>query len=253
MDVEDHEHRRLIFNSMKEILTPEEKKYLRRVANYLGSMGMRSGYIDIEMDQDDNRINSKDVNWSHVTKFDNNYSSDFPQGLKPILKKVLNYADSLDNLNTDIDDISHQKVEIRIDADNQEISVNHELYYYGRDNGHMIEFDSENDKEMFDRWMETVMSDIEVPSDGILKIPYNGGGDSGYIESSFEPTGDEVPAEIENWCYDQLENAFGGWEINEGSDGVFIFDFNNSTITLEHTYNTEENQVDTLYEESFAE
>ena len=253
MDVEDHEHRRLIFNSMKEILTPEEKQYLRRVSNYLGSMGMRSGYIDIEMDQDDNRINSKDVNWSHVTKFDNNYSSDFPQGLKPILKKVLNYADSLDNLNTDIDDISHQKVEIRIDADNQEISVNHELYYYGRDNGHMIEFDSENDKEKFDRWMETVMSDIEVPSDGILKIPYNGGGDSGYIESSFEPTGDEVPPEIEHWCYDQLENAFGGWEINEGSDGVFIFDFNNSTITLEHTYNTEENQVDTLYEESFAE
>ena len=117
----------------------------------------------------------------------------------------------------------------------------------------MIEFDSEKDKEMFDRWIETVMSDIEVPSDGILRIPYNGGGDSGYIESSFDPTGDTVPDEIENWCYSQLENAFGGWEINEGSDGVFIFDFNNSTITLEHTYNTEENQVDTLYEESFAE
>ena len=40
MDVKDHEHRRLIFINMKEILTPEEKQYLRRTSNYLQSMGM---------------------------------------------------------------------------------------------------------------------------------------------------------------------------------------------------------------------
>ena len=80
---------------------------------------------------------------------------------------------------------------------------------------------------------------------------YNGGGDSGYIESSFDENGDAVPAGIEDWCYQQLESHFGGWEINEGSDGAFIFDFNTSTVTLDHTYNTEEQQIDTLYEESF--
>ena len=73
-----------------------------------------------------------------------------------------------------------------------------------------------------------------------------------YIENSFNPTGDEVPAGIEDWCYQQLESHFGGWEINEGSDGAFVFNFNNSTVTLDHVYNTEENQTDTLYEESFA-
>jgi hypothetical protein len=251
MDVEDHEHRRLIFNSMKGILTPEEKQYLRRTANYLGSLGMRNGYIDIEMEQEDDRINSKDVNWNYVTKFENNYSADIPQGLKPILKKVLEYVDSLDNLNNDIDDISHQRIEININGEDKEITVRHELYYYSRDNGNMVEYDSEEDIERFNRWIDEDLEDVEVPSDGILTLPYNGGGDSGYIESSFEPTGDAVPASIENWCYSELESHFGGWEINEGSDGVFIFNFNESTVTLEHTYNTEENQTDTLYEESF--
>jgi len=92
---------------------------------------------------------------------------------------------------------------------------------------------------------------IEVPSDGILKLEYNGGGDSGFVENHFNPGTDSVPSGIEDWCYQQLENNFGGWEINEGSDGAFIFDFNTSTVTLDHTYNTEEQQIDTLYEESF--
>ena len=55
----------------------------------------------------------------------------------------------------------------------------------------------------------------------------------------------------QDWCYQELENHFGGWEINEGSDGRFIFDFNESTVFLDHTYNTEEQQIDTLYEENF--
>lgn len=255
MDVEDNEHRRLIFNNMKGILTPEEKKYLRRVSNYLNSLGLKRGYVDIEMEQDDDKINSKDVNWNHVTRFDNSYTADIPEGLKPILKKVLEYADSLDNLNNDIDIdyISNQRASIGIDTGEKVISVTHELYYYGRGDGRLVEYDSDEDKERFDRWMENDMSEIEIPNDGILTLPYNGGGDSGYIESSFDPTGDAVPAEIENWCYRELENAFGGWEINEGSDGVFTFNFNDSTVTLEHTYNTEENQTDTIYEESFAE
>jgi hypothetical protein len=253
MDVEDHEHRRLIFNSMKGILTPEEKQYLRRVSNYLGSMGMRNGYIEIEMSEDEDRINSEHVDWNWITKFSNNYGAEIPDQLYPILKKVIKYADSLDNLNNDIEDISSQRIDININGEDKEISVRHEVYYYGRSGTQDVGYDSVKDKERFDKWMETVMSEIEVPSDGILTIHYNGGGDSGYIDSTFAETHDEVPSEIENWCYDELENHFGGWEINEGSDGRFIFDFNDSNVYLEHIFNTEENQVDTLYEESFAE
>ena len=251
MDVEDHEHRRLIFINMKQILTPEEKQYLRRTSNYLSSLGMREGYIDIEMGNDDDRINADDINWNYVKNFHNNYSAEIPEGLYPILKKVLKYADSLDNLNNDVDMISSQRIEINIDGWNKEISVRHELYYYGREDGSSIEYDSDEDKERFDKWIDEDLEDIEVPSDGILTLTYDGGGDSGYIDNHFRPTGDAVPAGIEDWCYQQLESHFGGWEINEGSDGAFVFNFNDSTVTLDHVYNTEKSKTDTLYEESF--
>ena len=106
--------------------------------------------------------------------------------------------------------------------------------------------------EQFDNWRNDELATIDIPETGILTLKYNGSGDSGYIENSFDENGDDVPAGIEDWCYRALENNFGGWEINEGSDGEFIFDFNNSMVTLNHIMNTEETETDTLYEESFA-
>lgn len=237
---------------MKGILTKEEKQYLMRTSRYLQSLGMMEGYIEIEMEYEDTEINSERIDWQYIRHFSNNYSADIPEGLYPILKKVIKYADSLDNLNTEIDAINYQRILIRINGSDKTIDVNHELFYYGRGDGHSIEYDSDDDKERFDKWMDEDLRDVELPSDGILKLEYNGGGDSGYIENHFDPGTDGVPALIEDWCYQQLENNFGGWEINEGSDGAFIFDFNTLTVTLEHTYNTEEQQIDTLYEESFG-
>jgi hypothetical protein len=72
-------------------------------------------------------------------------------------------------------------------------------------------------------------------------VGYDGGGDSGYINSDYRTedgkTGD-TPAVIEDICYDLLED-YGGWEINEGSSGTFIFTKN--TIDHEHLWRTEEN------------
>jgi len=251
VDDEDHKHRRLIFINMKQILTPEEKQYLRRTSNYLQSMGMREGYFEIELEQEASTIDYDSIEWKYVSHFSNNYSADIPEGLLPILKKVVKYVASLDNLNNDIEDLSFQRIEVRIDSFHKEIFVNHEFFYYGRGEEHSIDYDSKEDKEIFDKWIDEDLEDVEVPSDGILRLDYDGGGDSGYINNEFQPTGDAVPAGIEDWCYQQLESRFGGWEINEGSDGSFIFDFNNSVVTLNHTYNTEEHESDTLYEESF--
>jgi hypothetical protein len=116
-----------------------------------------------------------------------------------------------------------------------------------------MSWDDEEGKGIFDGWeKDGVLEDLEIPEDGILTIPYNGGGDSGYLESSFNETNESVPVTIEDWCYRQLGDNFGGWEINEGSDGNFTFDFNNKTINLVHTYNVESDDNDTYYEESFA-
>jgi len=238
---------------MAEILTPEEKKYLNRTCNYLASMGMTEGTISIELDAEQGDLSQEDINWEYVQHFENNYRADLPGGLRPILQKVMNHIIDEDIFESpDIDAMSHQMIGIEIDCSRKELTVTHDYSYYGREDGSSIEYDSDEDKARFDKWMEEDLQDVEVPSEGILTLSYNGGGDSGYIESSFDETSDAVPASIEDWCYKQLESYFGGWEINEGSDGRFIFNFNNSTVNLDHTYNTEENATNTLFEENFS-
>ena len=238
---------------MAEILTPEEKKYLNRTCNYLASMGMTEGTISIELENEQGDLSQEDIEWEYVQHFENNYRADLPGGLRPILQKVMNHViDEGVFESPDFDAMSYQNIGIEIDCERKELTVTHDYSYYSRDDGHSIEYDSDEDKARFDEWMEEDMQDIEVPSDGILTLSYNGGGDSGYIESSFNEISDAVPASIEDWCYKQLEDQFGGWEINEGSDGRFIFNFNNSTVNLEHTFNTEENETNTLFEENFS-
>ena len=253
MDVENNEIRRLIFIVMAEILTPEEKKYLNRTCNYLASMGMTEGTIGIDLESDQVDLSHDDIDWKYIQHFENNYRAELPEGLIPILKKVIYYIISEDVFNSpDFDAMSYQRISIEIDCNRKELTVIHDYSYYSRDDGSSIEYDSDEDKARFNKWMEEDLQDVEVPYEGILTLSYNGGGDSGYIESSFNETSDAVPESIENWCYNQLESHFGGWEINEGSDGRFIFNFNNSTVNLDHTFNTEENAANTLFEENFS-
>ena len=48
---------------------------------------------------------------------------------------------------------------------------------------------------------------------------------------------------LENLCYDLLEDKYGGWEINEGSYGEFVFNVADRTIEL--TFNGRFTDVDT--------
>lgn len=239
---------------MEGILTTEEKKYLRRVCNYLGSLGMSSGVISFNLENEQDEISEDDLNLEYVTNFDNNYRADIPENLYPILKKIINHIviNNLFKLPDDIDYISNQGIEIEIICDSNEITVSNWYYYEDRGDSFSVVYDSDEDITRFERWVDEDLGDVEVPSDGILTISYNGGGDEGYLESSFNGVRSAVPTSIENWCYRQLEENFGGWEINEGSDGQFIFNFNNFIVELEHTYNVQVNETNTLYEENFG-
>ena len=236
---------------MKGILTPEEKQYLKRVANYLSSMGMRDGNIEVDIDNGWT-FNYDDINWNYVNTFSNNYSADIPSGLIPILQKIMKYCDDQGLIKEHDEDTNYQRLEYDIDVDAKVITFSHFWSYYDRGDGSSIEFDDEEDIERFTEWEKEYFSDTEIPEDGILTVTYNGSGDSGYMEGSFEENSSQVPAGIEDWCYEKLSDNFSGWEINEGSDGNFIFDFNNKIVTLNHTENFEENASDTYFEESFV-
>jgi|688.fasta_scaffold18669_15 hypothetical protein len=76
-------------------------------------------------------------------------------------------------------------------------------------------------------------------------VSYNGGGDSGYIEGTYESekgTGD-ISGEIEDICYSLLEE-YGGWEINEGSQGTIVF--TKDEIEVNHEWNTEVDETNEI-------
>jgi hypothetical protein len=237
----------------QQVLTLEDKKYLRGVSNYLKSLGMIDGSIEIDINSGYN-FDTSDIDWSNITHFSNNYRAEVPSGLIDILVKIMNYIDEKSLFQIpDVDDVNYERVDFDIDTEKQEISVNHWWTYYDTGDSSSVEWDGEQGKEIFEEWQKDgIFEDLDIPTNGILTVRYNGSGDSGYIESNFEEIGDQVPSAIEDWCYSELEDNFGGWEINEGSDGEFVFNFNEMTIQLNHTYNTEETEQDTIYEESFT-
>jgi len=82
----------------------------------------------------------------------------------------------------------------------------------------------------------------------IIEARYSGGGDSGDIDTI---TIDGVDTEIYyhstdsdnkliwNTLYDNLENAYGGWEIDDGSAGTIELN-NNLEIVISHEWNMKE-------------
>jgi hypothetical protein len=230
----------------QNILTPEEKKYLGKISRYLSSLGMSYGEIQFEMEPDQEGIAYSPNDFP--THFENNYTAEIPDGLVPILKKIIDYVDD-DGLYSEVPYdgyLIYQRFDITINAMSGEISLTHSYSYQIEGGSQGIEYD-----DMIEEWEEKgVFDDTEIPEDNYLVLKYNGGGDSGYIESNFE-SGQSVPTEVEEWCYQQLEENFGGWEINEGSQGEFQFDFNEKTVILSHAYNIEESRSNTLWEEEF--
>ena len=230
----------------QNILTPDEKKYLGKVSRYLSSLGMSYGEIQFEMEPDQEGIAYSPNDFP--THFENNYTAEIPDGLVPILKKIIDYVDD-DGLYSEVPYdgyLIYQRFDITINAMSGEISLTHSYSYQIEGGSEGVEYD-----DMIEEWEEKgVFDETEIPEDDYLVLKYNGGGDSGYIESNFE-SGQPVPPEIEEWCYQELEENFGGWEINEGSQGEFQFDFNEKTVILSHAYNIEESKSNTLWEEEF--
>ena len=61
-------------------------------------------------------------------------------------------------------------------------------------------------------------------------------------------TNHNIPDPIESWCYNQLP---GGWEIDEGSNGEFVFNLIDNDITLNLKYGTQEEITEWVIQESF--
>lgn len=233
-----------------DILSPNELKYLRSMCRYLGSMGMTNGivYIDIDNYGDfdlDAFIKSID-NTSH---FDNNFRAEIPEGLKEIFKKVLiHIAKEGIYSEPDVDELNYERIEIEIDCEEKSLVADSFYSYFSKDDGMSQAWeDTEEVNEVF----KSIQDDPELAGQSVLELRYHGSGDSGYIEDYFVDNF-AVPAYVIDWAYNVLENCCGGWEINEGSDGLFRFDTINNSVYHYHSNNYEENEQRTLFEIKFG-
>lgn len=237
---------------MKPILTTEEKTYLKRINRYLLSLGAKDGVIQFPIEYGED-FSPDHIDWDYVTEFEVPMGRTIPSGLIPILQKIMKSIGEEGNYADDDGSFNYQVIECYIDTSSKDIGVIQRISSIVAGDSTTIEYDEDEEMDLITRWGEELFSKEDLPADGILSVSYNGSGDSGYLESSFDENGEQVPTEIENWCYDKISENFSGWENNEGADGRFIFDFNQKLITLVHTDNVEVDEGNTLYEEHFGE
>lgn len=228
---------------MTKILTPEDKKYLRFFGKYLQSYGEKIATFRIE----DWTPDYTDVR--ERLHPEENYYLEVPERLHPILQKISDNLSGLDP-NYVSDDINTTWAEFVVDTEKQSIHVEFCYDYYSKDEQGMSWDESEISA---DDLLSKIMDDLKESNVPYMSVKFDGSGDSGSIEGAEDEDGDniELPADIEDWCYNQLESNYGGWEINEGSNGEFIFNTNKKEVYLDFSWNNQNTECDTFYEEKF--
>jgi len=107
--------------------------------------------------------------------------------------------------------------------------------------------DYNEDDSMYNTFMD-IRKFLEKEGIEEMEVRYEGSGDSGYIQRDYtsKNKNGEINDDIEHICYDLLED-YGGWEINEGSQGTI--EFTKDEIDIQHEWNTEEQYTsDTIIE-----
>ena len=140
----------------------------------------------------------------------------------------------------DVDAWQYYRVVGRIKPFENKIIYDRALFTYrGYENtGDQYEFEQYvKGERMYEEFLK-VRELLKKSKRNSFYVEYNGSGDSGWIEL---PPG--YPSELEDISYYLLER-YGGWEINEGSQGNI--EFTKDYITVDHEWNTEEDGVETL-------
>jgi hypothetical protein len=153
----------------------------------------------------------------------------------------------------DILDHMVQEIESEVYAHNDDISrfdLNVEIFpkkgllvyssadiqSYGKE-GESTEYEFDEDDNIVIKCRE-FLSNLGNPNS--VTISYDGSGDSGALEQNgitSDGRSVDIPSDIEDICYSQLEK-FSGWEINEGSSGEIVI--TNDSLIVDHYWNREE-------------
>ena len=216
-------------------MTEKEKSIFELMSKFMISRGCEFAEIDLDSysyaPYNDREFRCGTGN--HIERTDK-----FPFGIGEFIKEFV-----ISNQDYGIDDDNLVELQLRVYGQERKITLDAIYSELVEGPSQSSERSVENDnnlKKLIGEWEENGLYPFG-------EVSFNGGGDSGYIENDVNiykdpiierPLGD-FPG-LEDYLYDML-NEYGGWEINEGSQGYFRIDTRAGTVELFFTWNEYQN------------
>ena len=217
---------------MTPVVTEDQIKSLKLFSYYLQSHGIKRATIDYYLEYNE-------VDYGSDNAYSNDGSSaELYQSIQDVLESIIE-----ENNLAELDDADNRGT-LTFYIDCEERTLEAEVYetVYGTrdmsDSRDINELDDSDLKRAFES-LFSQMSDEGKPS--TTRVYFNGSGDSGDIDGHTQD-GTALPNDVLNYFYNWLEDFYGGWEINEGSQGYFAIDADEGQLFLDFQENTEENQ-----------
>jgi len=218
-------------------VTEEQLKSLKLFSYYCMSHGSSEVDVDVYTDECEYDYMSEEAYSNDGTRIE------LYDAISDVLKNILDENDVYQET-SDCD--NRGTIKINIDCKERILSLNAWQWQYTT-----LESQTENTieeiKENYsDELYELILSFFDQLHEKNVSegyVDFSGGGDSGdcngFAYGDFQGQID-LDKKIIDFMYEQLENHMGGWEINEGSQGRFIFNNESKDVTLDFQENQEE-------------
>jgi len=180
-----------------------------------------------------------------------------PGSIEEVFETIRDNFDT-GNFYNDYYDTENGALTFRINANGNEIDVMYDYYTVSTEDSH-IEKDFSDFSDMRPGWRgddreakklsdPAIVEELKSVYGDSCRCSYDGSGDSGWVNDEVRCSKGRLKLneQLEYICYDLLELYYGGWEINEGSNGSIDFNFEDQTVELNHSQNVEDN-VDEHY------
>lgn len=243
-------------------LTDKQKHDLRRFSLILNSLNMEDGveYVYRHYDEWEGHEPEGPYYRSQNVKNEINF---IPGSIGPLFEEIKDNFDT-DLFYNDYYDNYNGGLNLIVNAEKKMLVVKY--YYYT-----MITEDSRIERSFKDLsettnpWRrgeeevkkltnEDFLNRMKEEYGSYVRMSYDGSGDSGWIQDQVDSEKGSKGStnELENIAYEALEIFHAGWEINEGSSGTMVFNFDDQTFTVEHYQNIEDEVEDFYKSFSFA-
>jgi hypothetical protein len=176
-----------------------------------------------------------------------------PQSIDILFDDIKNDFD-MDNFYNDYYGTANGSLNFEINADKKQIIITYDFYETKTDET-KIEHTFQNVVNTTLPWYREgrdrkdkllvnpeFISEMLKKYGDIVEITYEGSSDSGWLNDEVASSDGETSLDgrLEDITYELLDLYHSGWEINEGSNGTFAYNFQNKTVSVNHNQNYDE-------------